>query len=90
MANNDGTFDKLIELGADIQNRDRRLFGPIHAACMVGNIRMLKTLIDRGADVNDVIEEAGTCPLSECQDPDCIRLLLENGADMHYEGHSTQ
>jgi ankyrin repeat protein len=87
---NDETFGKLLQLGVDVCKRRPNLPGPIHEASEVGNYQMLKTLIDHGADVNDDFGSGcdillNQTPLNMCKDPDCIRLLLNHGADMHYQ-----
>lgn len=49
--NKENVFLKLIELGANIHIPDEKLFQPIHAAAIVGNLAMTKKLIELGADL---------------------------------------
>ncbi|QEH33067.1 Ankyrin repeat protein [Aquisphaera giovannonii] len=54
----------LIELGVDVNARDRRQWTPLHFAARTKNPAVVKLLIDAGADVNAMNDE-GITPLHE-------------------------
>ncbi|XP_064620633.1 ankyrin-1-like [Lineus longissimus] len=92
-AENRETFSRLLQLGVDVCKHSKGEadgLRPIHKASELGNYQMLKTLIERGADVNDWVDWGmgytsswQRTPLAMCRDPDCIRLLLDFSADMY-------
>jgi ankyrin repeat protein len=91
-ANNQETFNKLLHLGVDISVLDKDGYSPIHRVSQLGNYKMLKALIERGANVNAVRWRSSTyeghSALGMCKDPNCIRLLLEHiGEDVHIRKH---
>jgi hypothetical protein len=97
-------FNLLLARGAEVDSRNGGL-AAIHYAAETGNLQMLKTLVEKGANIeangavegdDDDEEDEGndwSCyeseprddwrPLSRCQDPGCIRYLLEKGANIH-------
>ena len=89
-------FDKLLELGADVNVKDIAGFTPLHNCVTFGNDttkKMAKKLILKGADVN-VRNRFGETPLMNCTVAnriEFISFLLENGADSFIsdnDGHS--
>ncbi|USE34377.1 ankyrin repeat domain-containing protein [Endozoicomonas sp. SCSIO W0465] len=66
--------------------------GPLHAACLEGNIQIARCLVQAGADVNRLDWDACR-PLHHAvrhDDPDLIRLLLHAGANpnvLAYDEH---
>lgn len=82
--------DFLIENGADVNGATVRGL-PLHCAAEVGETAVVDSLIRNGADVNAVLTgEDGvddTSPLMKaisCGSYDCVKLLVENGADLEY------
>lgn len=54
----------LIELGVDVNARDRRRWTPLHFAARTKNPAVVKLLVEAGADVNATNDE-GITPLHE-------------------------
>jgi uncharacterized protein len=54
----------LIELGVDVNARDRRLWTPLHFAARTKNPAVVKLLLEAGADVNATDDE-GITPLHQ-------------------------
>ena len=79
---NDDTrlIELLLTLGANI-NYKGNVSGsqPLHVACRIGHIEVVKFLIQNGSDINGEDDEKET-PIFEAEDVDVIELLLENGA----------
>jgi ankyrin repeat protein len=95
-AQNQETFDRLIQLGVDVSKRDPYSVGPIHRASMMGNYQMLESLIEHGANVNDTVvsrhysrNPCRRTPLGLCRDSQCIHLLLSHGSRIDYESTYT-
>ncbi len=69
----------LLDLGADVNQRDERDISPIDQAVMCGSIDVLKLLLDHGANIN-AKDKDGYTPLHHCANADVAKLLLEKGA----------
>ena len=78
-------FQRLLNRGADVNERDERLKTPLHVASYDGKLEIAKILIKYGADVNSRDNEGWT-PLHWAAPNhglvDILRLLLDNGADI--------
>ena len=79
--------DYLIELGADINQRDANGYTPLHHAAARGDTEMIQWLVDHGADVMVVSRKGQTTvdmangPVSRVTPyPDAIALLESMGA----------
>jgi ankyrin repeat protein len=84
--NNDLNMLKLLKAGANVNARDR--FGWLALAWAIdcGKPHVMQILIDRGANVNDVVNEStGTTMLHfsvlRLNCVDCAKVLLKNGAN---------
>ncbi|MDF3047638.1 MAG: poly [ADP-ribose] polymerase tankyrase-like [Candidatus Midichloriaceae bacterium] len=61
-------------------------FFPLHLAIMVGNLKIVKLLLDKGADVNAKIDGILDTPLhiaTAYSHLEIVELLLERGADVN-------
>lgn len=59
---------------------------PLHAACRMGNLEMIRFLIDRGVSIHQVDETGNTALMWSCGAPNAcetIQYLLDRGADIH-------
>jgi len=74
----------LLERGAGVDARDRRLNVPLHSA---KSREVAQTLIAHGADVN-AQNDFGETPLFQQCDPDIVALLLESGAQVNIQCNS--
>jgi ankyrin repeat protein len=85
----------LLELGLDVNARDKRQETPLHFACSCGNFETAQVLLNHGAKLN-ALNADGHTPLhkaSQAQrsysgdsifdDLRVVRLLLEHGADVN-------
>jgi hypothetical protein len=75
----------LIEQGADVNAiaRNPMKISPVHATAANGNLSLLRTLLEKGANVN-AQQQGGFTPLHEAthaNNPAMVQLLLEFGAD---------
>jgi len=73
---------KLINLGADVNERGENQDTPLIWACIKGNKPMARLLIQQGADVNAKNSKGMTCMhfVVEHEDRGLVDLLLKNGA----------
>jgi ankyrin repeat protein len=76
--------EHLIELGVDVNARDRRQWTPLHFAARTKNPAVVKLLLEAGADVNATDDE-GITPLHQglLQHPvnlEITKMLLAAGA----------
>jgi len=81
------TVKILLDAGADVnaQARNKMKVRPIHAAAAAAQIEVTRSLIERGADVNER-QEAGFTPLHEAAGSGKIefaRLFLDHGGDVN-------
>lgn len=79
----------LIDIGVDVNARDRCLWTPLHYAVRTKNRQVVKMLIDAGADVDPVNDE-GISPLHQCLlvqlcDLEVVEMLLAAGADPDHD-----
>lgn len=72
----------LLSFGADPSKSDFEKSSPLHTSAWASSARLLKMLLDCGADVNAVTADGAT-PLHFCNfnDVDAARILLDYGAD---------
>ena len=78
-------FQRLLDQGADVDERDERLKTPLHVASWQGKIEIVRTLIKYGADVN-ALDIEGWTPIhfaAQNERVDLLPLLLDNSADIH-------
>jgi len=86
-------YDEVVELllakslwNLDVNAKDNRGFAPIHEAALQNNVKLIKALIERGADVNSGKTEKNGTPLhfaiysEHYEVADC---LLDHGADVN-------
>jgi ankyrin repeat protein len=78
------TVQFLIDLGADVNQRDKGGNSPLDEAAFRGNTEVLKLLLAHGADIN-AIGEYGSTPLHAAAgrgEAEAAKLLIENGAEV--------
>ena len=79
------TVRALIELGADVNYKDRDGQTALHHAASFSKeqeaVEMTGLLVAAGADVN-AVNESGTAPLHFAQHAACVDLLVDAGADL--------
>ena len=75
----------MIEKGVDVNATNRYGEGPLHSACLRGNIHAIRFLIQNGANIN-MLNSLGESSLHyavrACRS-DVVKMLLEAGADPH-------
>jgi ankyrin repeat protein len=74
----------LIDLGANVNERDIANQTPLHYAASTGQIDTVRALLDRGAEI-DAKNINGTMPLhyaAAAGRMEVVRLLVERGADV--------
>jgi ankyrin repeat protein len=78
-------FQRLLDQGADVDERDEKFRTPLHIASWQGRLEIVRTLIKYGADVNALDREGWTSLHWAAQNGlvDLLRLLLDNSADIH-------
>jgi len=79
----------LVEIGVDVNARDRRLWAPLHFAARIKNTEAMRILLDGGAEIDPVNDE-GITPLrmTLLQKPlnrSATELLLSRGADPEHQ-----
>ncbi|MDE1828136.1 MAG: ankyrin repeat domain-containing protein [Candidatus Micrarchaeota archaeon] len=79
-----GTFQDLLDLGVDVNKRNRQKCTLLYSASLIGDYKMVRALLEKGADVNAL--SFGKTPLmvaasSIRPDPKIIDILLARGAD---------
>ena len=81
-------FEKIIEMGADVNWTDGEGCSALMAACSSGNFEMCSRLIELGADINAVDNEQYTVLYhlfeGKSDSVQILDLLVGNGADVHY------
>ncbi|MHC4458074.1 MAG: ankyrin repeat domain-containing protein [Planctomycetota bacterium] len=78
------TVQLLIDLGADVNQRDKRGMSPLDEAALHGNTNVLQLLLDHDADVN-ASGEYGSTPLhytGHRGEAEAAKLLIEKGAEI--------
>jgi len=80
-------IDYFIEIGANVNTRDRKKQTILHYACQYGNKRHMNYLIEKGADPNTEDHEGKTPLFIACSNnnTDCIEYLVEFGVDINKE-----
>lgn len=75
----------LIARGANVNERDNRLFTPLHYAVSKGIRPIVSALLDKGADVNARVTSSWDqrTPLHFVNNIDILHELFERGADVH-------
>ncbi|KAL7909988.1 ankyrin repeat-containing domain protein [Trichoderma velutinum] len=76
----------LLDRGADINAQRGGWGSALQTAARDEHLHMLKFLIERGANINGPSNEAGCVLSSAVGNMNCLRLLLESGADVNKRG----
>lgn len=79
------TVQLLIDLGGDVNQRDKGGDSPLDEAAFLGNTEVLKLLLDHGADIN-ASGKYGSTPLHAAAgrgEAEAAELLIENGAEVN-------
>jgi ankyrin repeat protein len=85
---------RLIDMGADIEARNRWGYSPLHCACKEGHVDIVKLLMERGADIEATTNYGDTPILVACNAgftgtaykkgyPNVVKVLLEKGANVN-------
>ncbi|XP_051632278.1 protein phosphatase 1 regulatory subunit 16A, partial [Manacus candei] len=64
----------LLDAGADVNSRDTELWTPLHAAATCGHLRLVRLLIQRGADLL-ALNSDGNMPYDLCEDEATLDFL---------------
>ena len=83
----------MIELGADIEATGYSGRGPLQAACAIGNEKVARLLIEKGANVNTNRGMVGMTPLHNAAvsgSIEIIELLLARGAKVNAKDEKGQ
>ena len=95
LGRNEEIITYLISKGADIHKRVSKLGTPLCVVAYKGrpqSIPVLKTLIEKGADINAINSQGVSPLLNACTNSaTMVKILLDNGADSQqktYEGFS--
>ena len=82
------TAQKLIENGADVNEKDDIGFTPLCLAASKGQIGTVKLLLDKGANVNLKTNDGSTALVAAAAGgySEIVRLLLEKGAKVNEGG----
>lgn len=78
--------NQLIKGGANVNGIDETGQSPLHHACYLGYVDIVKILINSGADVNKKVPERNLTPLYGATmngDLDVVTLLVDNGAKIN-------
>jgi ankyrin repeat protein len=76
-------FKKILELGADINVKDKDGETPLYGASFYGRTEIVSLLLQKGADIN-VKDKDGETPLygaSQDGNKEIVSMLLQKGAD---------
>jgi ankyrin repeat protein len=85
---------ELLDRGVDINNRNSSGETGLHIAISCNNLRVMRELIKKGANINIKDNWKGQTPLHTAikkKNINCVRILLENNADIEIknkEGHT--
>eukprot|EP00298_Acanthocystis_sp_HF-20_P011924 c19638_g1_i1.p1 GENE.c19638_g1_i1~~c19638_g1_i1.p1 ORF type:complete len:605 (-),score=171.38 c19638_g1_i1:180-1994(-) len=74
----------LIQLGADINTKNKEGRGLAHLASAMNSIQLLRVLFELGMNINQVEDESGHSPLtvaSSCGYPYALAYLIHHGGD---------
>lgn len=80
------TVTLMLSLGADIEKSTQANGTPLMAAAGGADVRMIKLLLEKGANVNAADSEGYTalaCAVSRRASPEAVQLLLSSGADIN-------
>jgi uncharacterized protein len=81
---NVAAVEKALESMPDLANtRDERNNAPLHWAVGSGNIKLVRVLLAKGADVNARNNDGKTPLFGAALNPDVMLLLMEAGADIN-------
>ncbi|KAK4060549.1 uncharacterized protein Triagg1_10674 [Trichoderma aggressivum f. europaeum] len=76
----------LLDRGADINAQRGGWGSALQTAARDEHLSMLKLLVEREADINGPSNEAGCVLYAAAGNMDCLRFLLDNGADVNKRG----
>ena len=82
-------MEKLIIIGADVNERDVKDETPLIIAILEGKYDVVEVLLKQGADINAIGGWWFRTPLhyaSEAGYENIVELLISNGADVNAEG----
>ena len=82
----------LLQMGADVQAKDKGGLVPLHNACSYGHLEVVIALVTNGANVNSADLWKFT-PLHEAAAKgkyEICKILLEHGADSHRKNRDGQ
>lgn len=77
-------LELLLERHVDVHAVDDDGYTPLHYAALAANPEKIKAILKYSKDEVNQLTDRGSCPLSlsnRCEE--CVRLLLEAGADVH-------
>ncbi|XP_072598507.1 uncharacterized protein [Vulpes vulpes] len=79
-------IEQLLVFGLhDLNQRDRKNRTPLHLACAIGSVDMVKELVMWECELNlrDGENRTALVKAVQCQEEACVDILLKNGADVN-------
>ncbi|KAL7930526.1 ankyrin repeat-containing domain protein [Trichoderma chlorosporum] len=76
----------LLDKGADVNAQRGGWGSPLQAAAKGQHLHIVKCLVEHGADINGPSNEEGCVLSSAIGNVDCLRFLLDSGADVNICG----
>lgn len=84
------TVQLLLDLGADVNQRNKNGKSPLDEAAFRGNVDVIKLLLEHGVDINARSEYGSTALHNAASrgEAEAAKLLIENGAKVDYKARN--